>query len=193
MARRHGPARPRAIGCEGAGGSVIPSQSRQENFSRTCPTTFQRRGSHSSDSVIASPSLRRFTPPHLPRRIDDALAWKMFRQWPARRLDPCPFARLSLLLRSGDLGLGLFLGLRLLEIDDGEFKLFDEVFAALRGLPELLPPSLGEQELQPLDLKHPNLRLAARFRQHLALDKDLRAGRGKIYWERIGRRRHNAS
>ena len=67
MASRLGPARPRAIGCDGAGGSVIPSQSRQENFSRTCSMTFQRRGSHSSDLVTTSPSLRRFAPPHLPQ------------------------------------------------------------------------------------------------------------------------------
>jgi hypothetical protein len=59
MASRLGPARPRAIGCEGTGGSVIPSQSRQENFSRTCSTTFQRLGSHSSDSVAGEPTSNR--------------------------------------------------------------------------------------------------------------------------------------
>ena len=53
-----GPARPRAIGCEGAGGWLIASQQRQLTFSRTCSTTFQRRGSHSSVSVTSSPSLR---------------------------------------------------------------------------------------------------------------------------------------
>jgi hypothetical protein len=31
---------PRAIGCEGAGGCVIASQLRQENFSRMCWITF---------------------------------------------------------------------------------------------------------------------------------------------------------
>jgi hypothetical protein len=39
-ARSFGPARPRAIGCDGAGGCVIASQVRQENFSRTCWITF---------------------------------------------------------------------------------------------------------------------------------------------------------
>src|SRR5262245_25008249 len=39
-----GPARPRAIGCDGAGGCVIASQARQENFSRTCWITFHWRG-----------------------------------------------------------------------------------------------------------------------------------------------------
>ena len=63
-ASRFGPARPRAIGCEGAGGWLIASQERQLTFSRTCSTTFQRRGSHSSVSVTSSPSLRT-GPPHL--------------------------------------------------------------------------------------------------------------------------------
>jgi hypothetical protein len=76
------------------------------------------------------------------RRIDDALARKIVRQRPARRLDPCPLALLFLLLGSGDLCLGLFLGLRFLEIGDGELQLLDELLAALRGLPGLLPPGL---------------------------------------------------
>ena len=62
-ASRFGPARPRAIGCEGAGGWLIASQARQETFSRTCSTTFQRRGTHSKVSVTSSPSLRT-GPPH---------------------------------------------------------------------------------------------------------------------------------
>ena len=40
----------------GAGGSVIPSQSPHENFSRTCSTIFQHRGSHASVFDIISPS-----------------------------------------------------------------------------------------------------------------------------------------
>jgi hypothetical protein len=36
IASRLGPAKPRGIGCERAGASVTASQSRQENFSRTC-------------------------------------------------------------------------------------------------------------------------------------------------------------
>ncbi len=54
-----GPARPRAIGCEGAGGCVMASQDRQENFSRTCWRTNQLAGTRSSDSVMSSPSLCR--------------------------------------------------------------------------------------------------------------------------------------
>jgi hypothetical protein len=56
-------ARPRAIGWEGAGGCVIASQERHENFSRTCWITFHWRGTSSSVSVTSSPSLCSFTPP----------------------------------------------------------------------------------------------------------------------------------
>ena len=67
MASRLGPAKPRGIGCDGAGGSVIASQSRQANFSRTRSMIFQRRGSHSSVLETTSPSLRSRAPPHLPQ------------------------------------------------------------------------------------------------------------------------------
>jgi hypothetical protein len=43
---------------------VIASQFLQVNFSRTCSTTFHRRGTHSSVSVTSSPSFLT-TPPHL--------------------------------------------------------------------------------------------------------------------------------
>jgi hypothetical protein len=56
--RSSGPAHPREIGWNGAGGWVIASHLRQVNFSRTCWTTFQRAGTYSNVSVISSPSLR---------------------------------------------------------------------------------------------------------------------------------------
>jgi hypothetical protein len=59
-----GPARPRAIGCEGAGGWLTVSQARQLTFSRTCSTTFHERGTHSRVSVTSSPSFLT-GPPHL--------------------------------------------------------------------------------------------------------------------------------
>jgi hypothetical protein len=64
MASGLGPAKPRGIGCDGAGGSVTLSQSRQANFSRTRSMIFQRRGSHSSVLDTTSPSLRSRAPPH---------------------------------------------------------------------------------------------------------------------------------
>jgi hypothetical protein len=71
------------------------------------------------------------------RWIDDALAWQIVGQRPARWLDPSPFALCSLLLGSRDLSLGFFLGLGLLEIGDGKLDLLDDLLAALRRLPEL--------------------------------------------------------
>src|SRR3546814_6916338 len=59
MARKLGPAHPRGTTWNGAGGCVIVSQSRQENFSRTVRITFHWRGITSSVSVISSPSFDR--------------------------------------------------------------------------------------------------------------------------------------
>ena len=56
IASRLGPARPRGIGWNGAGGCVIVSQSRQEKRSRTVWITFHVRGTISSVSVTSSPS-----------------------------------------------------------------------------------------------------------------------------------------
>ena len=86
----------------------------------------------------------------------------------------CPFALFSLLLGSCDLSLGFFLGLGLLEIGDGKLELLDELFAALRRLPELFSPHLGKHELQPLDLKCPNFCFVARLSKHLALGENHR-------------------
>ena len=57
IASSSGPARPRAIGWNGAGGWVIVSQARQVNRSRTVWITFHWRGITSSVSVTSSPSL----------------------------------------------------------------------------------------------------------------------------------------
>jgi hypothetical protein len=66
-AKRHvgqqlGPARPREIGYDGAGGSVIVSQALQLNFSRTFWITNQRAGIRSRVSRTCSPILRRPPP-----------------------------------------------------------------------------------------------------------------------------------
>ena len=63
MASRFGPAKPRGVTWNGAGGCVIFSQSRHENFSRTVWITFHRRGMTSSVSVMSSPSLDSFDDP----------------------------------------------------------------------------------------------------------------------------------
>ena len=63
-ASRFGPARPRAIGWNGAGVCVMLSQARQESFSRTVWITLKLRGTHSSVSVTLSPSLASLPPQH---------------------------------------------------------------------------------------------------------------------------------
>ena len=63
MASRLGPTQPRGVTWNGAGGSLIRSQSRHVIFSRTCWMTFHWRGITSSVSVTVSPSLRRRVPP----------------------------------------------------------------------------------------------------------------------------------
>ena len=63
MANRLGPAQPRGVGWNGAGGWLIFSQSRQVNFSRTVWITFHWRGITSSVSVTSSPIFESFCEP----------------------------------------------------------------------------------------------------------------------------------
>src|SRR4029079_16286385 len=63
IANRLGPADPRAIAWNGAGGWVIVSHDRQLNFSRTCSVTNHFRGMTSSVSVTSSPIFESLLPP----------------------------------------------------------------------------------------------------------------------------------
>ena len=63
IARRFGPAQPRGVAWNGAGGWEIFSQWRQVNFSRTVWITFQRREITSSVSVTSSPIFDSFSEP----------------------------------------------------------------------------------------------------------------------------------
>jgi len=63
MASRLGPAKPRGVTWNGAGGCAIVSQLRHENFSRTVWITFHCRGMTSSVSVMSSPSFDSFADP----------------------------------------------------------------------------------------------------------------------------------
>ncbi len=159
---------------------------------------FQRRGSHSSVFVASSPSLRSRTPPHLPqaqgagsttrsmgrscaRRADRALDGRFAR--PTRRASPL------LLGRGGrrDPRFGFFLALRLFEILDRQFKLFDRELAAFGRLAERLAPRLRKQERQSFDFQRAKLRFALRHNpgrlflfQQLALREDHRMGAGEV-------------
>jgi hypothetical protein len=76
------------------------------------------------------------------RRLDDALNGQIVRQlaWSAR----CAGASVLGRAGRGDIGLGLFLGLRVFEIFDRKFELLDEQLATFRGLTEHLATRLGE-------------------------------------------------
>ncbi|MGY4167761.1 hypothetical protein ACVIM8_001834 [Bradyrhizobium sp. USDA 4529] len=82
--------------------------------------------------------------------------------------------------RRGDLGLGFLFGQGLFKILDGKLELFNQQLAALRGLPVLFAPCLGQHQLQPLDFQPADRHLALRQRQLLALRKDHRVRSGKI-------------
>ena len=84
------------------------------------------------------------------RRHDQPLARQMRRQRPACRLLP----EMGCNDRAGSSFRGrLVLGGGFLDLGQLELELVDEPLAALAGLPELLAPRLGEQQLQPLDLQ----------------------------------------
>jgi hypothetical protein len=147
---------------------VIASQSRQENFSRTCSIIFQRRGSHSKVFDTTSPSLcSRSRRPRI---------------WCALRLGG---------LWRGDLGLGFLFGLGLFKVLDGELELLDQQLAAFGGLSELLASCLGQHQLQPLDFQPADRDLASRQRQQFTLRKDHCMRCGKVGGKRIGGRRHD--
>jgi hypothetical protein len=63
IASKLGPAKPRGVTWNGAGGCVIVSQFRHENLSRTVWITFQDLGTTSSVSVMSSPSLDNLADP----------------------------------------------------------------------------------------------------------------------------------
>ena len=73
---------------------------------------------------------------------------------------------------------------------DGQFQLLDEQPAALGRRPELLPPQLGEQELEPLGLEAADQCLAPLHDQRVAQRQDHRMRVGKVGRERVGERRH---
>ena len=135
---------------------MIASQSRQENFSRTCSIIFQRRGSHSSVFETTSPSLCSRSLPHLPHAQGMGSTIRSTGRLSGRGRRGgrgfCVALLFSCFWRC-DLGLGFLLRLGLFKILDGELELLDQQLAAFRGLRELFAPCLGKHQLQPLDFQ----------------------------------------
>lgn len=141
---------------------------------------------------------------HARRGLEDALDREILRQFarpalraPARR----PGAR-----RRRNLGARLLLRLRLFEILDRKFELFDEQLAPFRGLAKAFMAGLRQLQLQALDLQRAGLGSFLGFaqrrfslRQHLALREDHRVRARQIDGKRVrqavgsmfGRSRHN--
>ncbi len=173
-----GPARPRAIGCEGAGGWVIASQARQENFSRTCWITFHWRGTTSNVSVTSSPELAQHPATARAggrRGIDDAIARQMIRQRTARRLlafEPAHLDRIDVRRLRRDLGRCFSFGGSLFQAGKLQLELLDQR-TPLGRLSKALVAQLGDGELQLRDLQRARMRLcfsATRLRLRLRFD-----------------------
>jgi hypothetical protein len=193
MASKLGPAKPRAIGCDGAGGSVIASQSRQANFSRTrsmtCPSArlaFQRLRHRLAKLAQPRPAAIA----RARRRFKDTFDREVLRQL-ARTALGTPARRLGA-RRRRNLGARLLLRLRLFEILDREFELLDEKLAAFRGLAETLVARLRQLQLQSLDLQRAGLgsgfgfaQRSVSLRQHLALREDHRMRARQVGGKRV--------
>ncbi len=147
---------------------------------------FERLGHHLAE--LAQPSAAALAA-DARRSLDDALDRQIVREF-ARPAWRAPPPRLGGLRRC-DLGLGLFLGLRLFQILDRQFELLDEELAALRRLAETLTARLGQLQLQPLDLERADFRFLLRFAQRrLSLGQQLALGEDhRVRARQIARKR----
>ena len=130
-----------------AGGLVIFSHDRQVNFSRTVWITFHCRGTTSSVSVMVSPSLascRRSTG-RRSGRDHHPLARQMRRKRRAHRLSAGERAHRR---ARGRCRGGFVLGRVRRGFLELQFQLVEQLAAALGGMPVLLAPQLGDQQLQ---------------------------------------------
>jgi hypothetical protein len=168
-ASRPGPARPRAIACEEAGGYVIASRERQENFSHTCAITFHWRGINSRVSVTSSPSLCKTLPQH--EQADGA-------GWTTRSRGRCSgngrrAGRLRSKLSTLVFVLAAAATWDLRPASDASSSVSasrssscSRRGAAFGGLTEPLVAQLGDGELHLLDQQRTRLRLGALGKQH---------------------------
>jgi hypothetical protein len=194
IASRLRPAKPRGIGCEGAGASVIASQSPAGEFLADAldylpASRLAFQGFRDDLAELVQPRTAALAA-RARCRFDDPFDRQVVRQRTSRR----PRILRALLWSGpwrGDLGLGFLFGLRLFEVLDGELELLDQQLAAFGGLPELLAPCLGQHQLQPFDFQPADGDFALRQCQLLALRKDHRMRGGKVGGKRIGGRRHD--
>jgi hypothetical protein len=167
-ASRFGRARPRAIGWNGAGASLIASQQRQDTFSRTCWNGTAAAGTREG------------------RGIDEAGARQVLRQWPARRLARyrraagCGWALFGDLQFAG----GIRFGSALLQFGQRQLQLLEPGAALRRGV-EPLPAQPGDLQLEALDLEVENPLSSVR-RSRLRLGGEPRGAQGEDHRVRFG-------
>ena len=134
--------------------------------------------------MTTSPILASRLPPQqrqvVGRRDDDPLARQMLRQRPAGGLLPDMRRHDRAGLRLGGLDRRLVLGRGLLELGQLQLELVDEPLAPLAGLPELLAPGLGQQQLQALDLEPGGGDQGLGLVPGAALGQDHRVRRGEV-------------
>jgi hypothetical protein len=114
------------------------------------------------------------------RRIDDALARQVLRQWAAGRLASTSRARRRLHYRGGDLGCRLLFRHTLLELGELQLELLDQLGATLGGLAEPLAAHPGEQQLEPLNLERGGRYQGLGPLPRVALDQDHGVRRSEI-------------
>jgi len=164
MASGLGPAQPRGVTRNGAGGSLIRSQSQHVIFSRTCWVTFHRRGITSSVSVIVSPSFLRCTLPQHAQavgpRYDHALARQVLGEWLAERTVALESGNRGC-LRGGFLGSDLVLGGGRLKVLEFQLHRIEEAGRVLRAGTVDMALELGDPKVLACDgrlvLGHPGV------------------------------------
>src|SRR5215207_11070346 len=187
-AKRWGPARPRAIGWNGAGASAIAAQERHETFSRPCWITkpacrhaLQALGHHLAELAHGPATARAGRR----RRVEHARAWQVF-----GKRTPGGLATGEAAHRDGRSGVDLCgrfcLGAPLLQILQREFEL-RQPRAAFGRWPEPLALEPGNLQLETLDLEAKSLAEGARLlcpglcrNPGRALGQDHRLGTGEV-------------
>src|ERR1700704_4610873 len=155
MAKRLGPARPRAITWKGAGAWLIFSHVRQVNFSRTCWITFHWRGMTSSVSVMSSPSLESLVEPQHAQAVGPGTRTRSRGRCGGNGFGPGLAGRGRRTQRARPAGLGggllgrdLVFGGRRFAVFQLELHLIKQLAPALGAAAIALPPHLLDGELE---------------------------------------------
>ena len=156
IAIRLGPAHPRGMTWNGAGGWLIFSQQRQVNFSRTVWITFHWRGMTSSVSVISSPIFTMRSEPQQAQLVGASITTRSRGRWSGKDLRTglrrvkartvLVLSSCAALLRRQRIFSGC--GFQFFEL---QFQLIDQPRTPLGGDAIFVAAQLGDLQLQFLD------------------------------------------